>query len=86
MSEKIRAEVRRFVEPRFPQHHLGDDDDMFAQGFVNSLFAMELVLLVEQLLGTRIPNHELNFDNFRTVDAIVELVHRVSSADPANVR
>lgn len=80
MSDTLRAEVRRFVMPRFPGFELTDDQDLFALGFVNSLFAMELVLFIEQLIGTRVPNDELSLDNFNTVDGIVRLAERLTAS------
>jgi methoxymalonate biosynthesis acyl carrier protein len=65
-----------FMQPRFPGHALDPADDIFALGFVNSLFAMELVVFVETTFGFTVPNEELRLDNFRTADAVADLVER----------
>jgi methoxymalonate biosynthesis acyl carrier protein len=75
-----RAEIRSYIEPKFPGLQLADDQDIFSLGFVNSLFAMELVLFLEKMTGARIPNDELNLDNFRSVDAMSGLVDRLVPA------
>ncbi|MFE9577516.1 acyl carrier protein [Nocardia sp. NPDC006044] len=77
MFSDARAELRAFVAKRFPEGKLRDDHDIFESGFVNSLFAMELVMFIEQNLDARIPNDELTLDNFRTVDVMTELVGRL---------
>ena len=80
MQTEARARIRDFMAPRFPAHALTDEEDIFASGVVNSLFAMELVLFIEKQFGVGIPNEELDLNNFRTVDAMVELVTRLTRA------
>ena len=80
MSTPTRTEIRRFVLDPFPQASLRDDQDIFSLGFVNSLFAMELVLFLERHGGVEIPNEELDLDNFRTVEAMSALVGRLQPA------
>jgi acyl carrier protein len=79
MSETTRAEIRQFITAKYPAIELTDEQDIFALGFVNSLFAMELVLFIEKTFGARIPNTELKLDNFRSVDAMVVLVQRLTA-------
>jgi len=77
MSDDIRSGIREFVQSR-SNVNIDDDQDIFALGVVNSLFAMELVLFIENWLGAPIPNSELKLDNFRSVDAMAELADRLS--------
>jgi methoxymalonate biosynthesis acyl carrier protein len=87
MSETLREEVRRFVLPRFEGHELGDDENFFALGLINSLFAMELVVYIEQLVGIPVPNAELRLENLQTIDNIVRLAERLGrTARPAPTR
>jgi acyl carrier protein len=81
MTDTTRTELRRFVERRFAGVELTDEDDIFSLGFANSLFSMELVLFLEQLLKTQVPNEELSLDNFRTINAMVELADRLTTGD-----
>jgi acyl carrier protein len=69
-------DIRGFVHAKFPHVTILDDQDIFALGFVNSLFAMELVMFLEQRFGFQIANDELELDNFRTVRAMERLVGR----------
>jgi acyl carrier protein len=77
-------EIKSFIIGRFPQADLGDDQDIFALGFVNSLFATELVMFIEGTFGIVIPNEELTLDNFRTVASMAELVARQSPTEQPN--
>lgn len=65
-----------FLSKYLRNHDLSDDSDIFGLGFVNSLFAMQLVMFVEREFGVTIDNEDLDIENFRTVDAIVKLVEK----------
>ncbi|ARU63610.1 D-alanyl carrier protein [Tumebacillus avium] len=74
--ETNKAKIRQFLSRHFKSQELKDDDDIFALGFVNSLFAMQMVMFVEGEFGIRVENEDLDLDNFRTVDAIAALVEK----------
>jgi acyl carrier protein len=76
-----RAPIREFILSRFPDIELKDDEDIFALGFVNSLFAMELVMFVEKTFAIKVPNSDIRIDNFRTVERMGDLVAQVSAGD-----
>jgi acyl carrier protein len=82
MIEGPIGRVRDFIRSRVPNVNLGDDQDLFALGFANSLFTMELVMFVEREFGLEIPNDELSMDNFRSVSAIAEMVQRLTVSAP----
>lgn len=69
--------VLGFIRARFPQVEIDAGQDIFELGFVNSLFAMELVMFVEKEFGVTIPNDELRIDNFRSATAMGQLVGRL---------
>lgn len=81
--ESDKARIREFVGRHLRGHDLRDDEDVFASGFVNSMFAMQLVQFVEQAFGIGVENEDLEIDNFRSVDAIAALVERKRAAAPA---
>ena len=72
----VKSGIRDFVGRALNDRPLGDDEDIFATGFVNSLFAMELVTFVEGTYGITIESEDLDLDNFRTIARIAELVAR----------
>ncbi len=71
-----KARIRAFLAGFFRGHELTDTEDLFATGYVNSMFAMQLVQFVESDFGVTIESEDLELDNFRSVDAIVALVDR----------
>lgn len=75
-----KQQIREFLSRFLRDHKLADDEDIFATGYVNSMFAMQLVQFVEQTFGIAIESDDLEIDNFRSVDAIAALVERKQGA------
>ena len=73
---EIRAKIRAFLAKYLQHVELGDDQDIFAMGLVNSLFAMQLVLFVEKEFGVAVSNEDLEVENFRSIHAISHLIER----------
>ena len=78
--EKIKAFLARVVG----DYDLQDNEDIFGLGFVNSMFAMQLVLFVEQGFKVSIENEDLEIDNFNTINALVNLVERKTAVLTSN--
>jgi len=74
-----RGRIRSFLSGYMRDESLEDDEDFFASGRVNSLFAMELVLFVEEQFKIAVENEDLDLKNFRSVDAILGFVERKQS-------
>ncbi|MFI9384871.1 acyl carrier protein [Kutzneria sp. NPDC052558] len=53
------------------------DRDLFAEGGLSSLFAMELVVQLESTFDIEVAGPDLQLANFRTVTAMSELVARL---------
>jgi acyl carrier protein len=66
----FKQEIREFLEGYVAGEDFEDGDDVFSLGLVSSLMAMQLVLFVEQQLGVRLDNDDLDFENFRSVDLV----------------
>jgi acyl carrier protein len=76
VATQTKTEIRQFLSRSFRNYELKDDEDIFALGFVNSLFAMQLVLFVEQKFHIAVKNTDLELDNFRTINALANLIKR----------
>lgn len=79
MSE-IEVKIRGFLSRFFRKHELKSDEDIFALGFVNSLFAMQLVMFLEKEFSIKIENTDLDLNNFRTINSIIDLINIKSAA------
>lgn len=69
-KEKVRSFLSRFFKKQF----LSDDEDFFELGFVNSLFAMQLVMFIEKEFSITVDNSDLNIENFKSINAITCLI------------
>lgn len=78
--DAIKSATREFIGKYVRNRELGDSDDLFASGFVNSLFIMQLVMFVESELATPVADADLRMDNFRSVDAVAAFVARKAAA------
>lgn len=78
--EENKAKIRAFLSRHIKNHELPDDIDIFANGFVNSLFAMQLVLFVEGEFAITLGNEDLKLDNFRSINALNGLIERKSGS------
>jgi len=79
-GEAVRRNLMSFLERR-TKHPVAADVDLFATGLVSSLFALELVIHLEQSFGVTVAGTDLTLDNFRTVDAMTALVLRLGGDD-----
>ena len=79
LDPTISAQVREFLG-RTIRAQYEDGDDIFALGFVNSLFAMQLVQFLKQGFGIEVESEDLELDNFRSVAAITRFVQRKRAA------
>ncbi|MEU3993035.1 acyl carrier protein [Streptomyces platensis] len=80
VAEDIETELQRFLETR-TKTTWAADTDLFADGGMSSLFAMELVVHIEQTFSIAIEGPDLRIDNFRTVNDMTALVLRLAKAD-----
>ncbi|MGV2831533.1 acyl carrier protein [Myxosarcina sp. GI1(2024)] len=73
---ETQARVKTFLSKKIRNYDLQLDEDIFALSFVNSMFAMQLVLFIEQEFQISIENEDLELENFRTIDSISNLIKR----------
>jgi acyl carrier protein len=81
--DQTQAKIKEFLSRFFKNHDLQPQEDIFALGFVNSLLAMQLVAFVEKEFGVRVEDEDLDLDNFRSIQAISNLVAKKSGAAAA---
>jgi methoxymalonate biosynthesis acyl carrier protein len=78
-AEVIAAALRGFLTERI-KTEVAPDQDLFKSGLVSSMFAMELVVHLEEAYEIAIIGPDLKLDNFRTVEAMAALVLRLCDA------
>lgn len=83
--EETKVRIKAFLARYLQNYDLSDDQDIFSLGFINSLFAMQLVLFVEKEFHIDVSNEDLDIDNFRTVNAIATLIKQKQAQQPQEV-
>ncbi|MEU4570425.1 phosphopantetheine-binding protein [Micromonospora sp. NPDC023956] len=66
--------IRDYLETEFGDRRLGRTDDIFALGYVNSLFALELVTFIERTFAVVLEIEDLDLANFRSIASMTDLV------------
>jgi acyl carrier protein len=66
--------IREFLGPRLGGQLPQDSEDMFAAGYANSLFAMQLVRFVRDEFTVQLEATDMDLANFRSIDRIAALV------------
>lgn len=75
-TENVQFKVQEFVGQYLNDTELDPELDLFASGRVNSLFAMQLVLFIENEFGFQVQNDDLDYDNFKSLVSIEDFVQR----------
>ena len=75
-----KSQIRDYLERVTRHPDLRDDQNIFEGGFVKSVFAVELVLFIENQFNITIENDDLDLANFASIDAIATFVARKTEA------
>lgn len=71
------ATIREFLQQRIgAEIAFTDEDDIFKLGLVNSLFALELVLFLENTYQVTVENEDLKLEHFSTVNNLSDFISR----------
>ncbi|MDB9527425.1 phosphopantetheine-binding protein [Oscillatoria sp. CS-180] len=76
---ETKDKIRNFLSKFITHQEWQDTDDIFALGFVNSMFAMQLVMFLEKEFLITIENEDLDLDNFRSIQAMSDFLARKSA-------
>lgn len=62
--------VKEYLLQKINLSELKDDVNIFEEGLVNSLFAIELMTFLEKSFHIKITMEDLNMDNFSSINSI----------------
>jgi acyl carrier protein len=82
-ASQVKRVVRDFINNAINIDGLGDDENLFETGIVNSLFAVQLTTFVEKQFGIEVGMDDLDVENFKSVSATAAFVARKSSSPDA---
>jgi methoxymalonate biosynthesis acyl carrier protein len=78
-AESVAGELAGFLAERV-KVPVEPDQDLFGSGLVSSMFAMQLVVHLEDSYDIAVTGPDLTLDNFRTIKAMTALVLRLRGA------
>lgn len=78
MDEKKQL-IRDFICKVTRRKQIEDTENIFCDGIVNSLFAMQLVLFLEKNFNVQISGQDLKQENFSTVQSICNFIESKKS-------
>jgi len=70
----IKETVKDFILSSIAIPQLGDDDDLFESGIVNSLFAVQLMTFIEKTFAIDMGVDDLDIENFKSLNATTAFV------------
>jgi methoxymalonate biosynthesis acyl carrier protein len=81
MTTSIREQVRAFLTKFIAVGNFGDDENIFLSGYVNSLFAMQLVLFVERNFNITVEDMDLDINNFSSINNLTSFIdHKLAAS------
>ncbi len=58
-------------------NELKPSDNLFERGVLDSLMLIQFVIAIENAFQMRIPNQEINYENFSSIEAVESLLRRL---------
>ena len=74
--EKIRTFIKNSIEVAEYERDFTDEENIFENGFVDSLFAMKLLNYVENEFYIRVEPEDMDITNFNSVNNIIRFLER----------
>ena len=81
-DEEVKGIIRNFLVRSINIPEIGDEEDLFETGLVNSLFAVQLTTFIEKKFELEITADDLDIQNFKSLSAAASFVLRKRSAAP----
>ncbi len=69
-----RERIYQFFVDKKKADGLTYDTELLKSRFINSLFALQIVMFVEKEFGVKLGRREISTENFHSINAIAELV------------
>ena len=69
-----KSELMSFIGRYLDLGKIDDTTDFINQGLVNSLFAMQLILFLEERFQIIVTNEDMQADNFSSIRSIEEFI------------
>jgi methoxymalonate biosynthesis acyl carrier protein len=75
-EKKVRQAIKSFIFASVNVPGLGDEEDLFESGIVNSLFAVQLMTYLEKTFDIEVTADDIDIDNLKSISACAAFVIR----------
>lgn len=75
-AQDIGQKLQSFLNARTGGKELQPEEDIFATGYVNSLFVVQLITWMQKNFNFKVEKDDLDVENFRTIAAISQFIKR----------
>lgn len=58
---------------------VGFGDSLIESGLLDSITLVEVIVAIEEKIGSKIPQHLLQNENFETIDTIVDTISKIDA-------
>lgn len=74
LEKEVYQQLKEFILKVSRKKDIGDEDDIFDGGIVNSLFAMQLIIFLEKQFDIHIDGTDLKIENFKNIKSIISYI------------
>lgn len=71
---QVKEAIRAFIQTSINIDGLGNEENLFESGIVNSLFAVQLMTFIERTFEIEVGTDDLDIENFKSIDATAAFV------------
>ena len=72
-----KEKIFEFFKAKGVSDNLDFETDLFKGGFIDSLFAFEVVVFLEETFGVHLDNEDITEENFRTITSMASMIDRI---------
>ena len=72
-----KEKIFEFFKAKGVSENLDFETDLFKGGFIDSLFAFEVVVFLEETFGVHLDNKDITEENFRTITSMASMIDRI---------
>ncbi len=77
--DALRDFIRANLIETGTQLDIGDDEPLIRKGIVDSMGILQLTHFIEEETGVRIPDREVQLENFQSISAMERMVQRLTA-------
>lgn len=70
----VKDKLCSFIRKHINDQPLDEDSDIFKLGYVNSIFALQLINYIEKEFNINVKNDELKIDHFNSLENMTKFV------------